>query len=202
MRHCGVFERTPVPGSKASRTNNTRRTLKRISDSSTSYVAVQYFPASHLRDYEHAEHSKWHRHGNEKIASHYRLRVIADERLPRLRRCPWAAPIRVRRPVRPQRSWRDVDPCFRDNSEATRPCPHVKFSLAISAINSRMFRGRRGLPGFDFQRQNSWNPRRCHRIRVCGRTMANACFQSNQRDQNTSVILAASVSQCGFVSCS
>jgi hypothetical protein len=36
MRHSGVFERMPVPGSTASRTNNTRRTLKRISDSSTS----------------------------------------------------------------------------------------------------------------------------------------------------------------------
>jgi retron-type reverse transcriptase len=30
MRHSGVFERTPVPGSTASRTNNTRRTRKNI----------------------------------------------------------------------------------------------------------------------------------------------------------------------------
>jgi hypothetical protein len=32
MRHSGVSERMPVPGSTASRTNNTRGTLKRISD--------------------------------------------------------------------------------------------------------------------------------------------------------------------------
>ena len=65
-----------------------------------------------------------------------------------------------------------------------------------------MFRGRRGLPGFDFQRQNSLKPRWCHRIRVSGWTMADACFQSNQRDQNTKTILAASVSRRGFFSCS
>ena len=56
---------------------------------------------------------------------------------------------------------------FKDNSEQRGLAPISNF-LCISAIKLRMFRGRRSLPGFDFPPRNSWNPRRRHRIRVCG----------------------------------
>ena len=41
---------------------------------------------------------------------------------------------------------------------------------------------RRGRPvGFDFQRQNSWNPMRCHRMSVSGFTFTSASRQLNIR---------------------
>src|SRR5215813_3314218 len=52
-------------------------------------------------------------------------------------------------------------PSFRYSSAATRICPQVGFSRAIRTINSRISRGRDGLPGRDFQRQKSLKPLRC-----------------------------------------
>src|SRR5438874_298369 len=46
-------------------------------------------------------------------------------------------------------------PSLSDNSSATRSCPQVGLSIAISAINFCIFLGSRGLPPRDFQRQNS-----------------------------------------------
>jgi hypothetical protein len=55
-----------------------------------------------------------------------------------------------------------------------RSSPHVRFAAAIVAI-SRCTSGEiAGRPGVrDFQRQNSWNPFRCHRISVSGFTITN-----------------------------
>jgi hypothetical protein len=73
-------------------------------------------------------------------------------------------------------------PSFNLNSLAMRSSPHVEFSAAISRINRRRPLAMRGRPlGFDFQRQNSRNSLRCHRMNVSGFTFTSASRQGNMR---------------------
>ena len=67
---------------------------------------------------------------------------------------------------------------------AMRSSPQVGFSAAISRISCRRSLGKRGLPvGFDFQRQNSRNPLRCHRMSVSGFTFTSAPRHSEHSAQ-------------------
>jgi hypothetical protein len=87
-------------------------------------------------------------------------------------------------------------------SSATRSWPQVGFSRAMRTINSRISWGTGGLPGRDFQRQNSRKPFRCQPSRVPGFTTIRAFFQSNSRDHSTKLHRAASVSGRGLILCS
>ena len=53
-------------------------------------------------------------------------------------------------------------------------------------------------PGRDFNRQNSFQPARCQRIRVSGRTTTRLSRQSNNRDSKASAIRVAESIRRGF----
>lgn len=60
------------------------------------------------------------------------------------------------------------------------PRPQVTLAAAICRIKSLSSCARRGLPvDFDFQRQKSRNPLRCHRSRVSGLTITRAPRHTN-----------------------
>ena len=79
-------------------------------------------------------------------------------------------------------------PSFTSSSDAIRSWPHPRF-----AINCRRSAGNRGRPrGLDFNRQNSRNPFRCHRMSVSGFTTVRSRRQSISRDSAASVTRIAS----------
>jgi hypothetical protein len=78
------------------------------------------------------------------------------------------------------------------SSDSIRGAPQVEFSRDIWQISSRissLIRGRPGLQGLDFHRQQSRRPCRRHRITVSGLTITSAERQSDQsaesKTQNT-----------------
>ena len=83
-------------------------------------------------------------------------------------------------------------PSFNSSSAAIRSSPHVRFAVAISAINCCRFTGIRGRPrGRDFQRQNRRNPWRCQGTSVSGCTTVRMSRESIIRESTTRVTRVA-----------
>jgi hypothetical protein len=69
-----------------------------------------------------------------------------------------------------------------------RSSPHDGFSRAMRRIRACNCLGIGGRPGRDFSRQKSFQPARCQRIIVSGRTTTRASRQSKSRESNASEI--------------
>jgi hypothetical protein len=79
-------------------------------------------------------------------------------------------------------------PSFRRSSLAIRSSPHEGFSIPMRRIRDCTCLGMGGRPGRDFRRQNNFQPARCQRIIVSGRTTTKASRQLKNRESNASVI--------------
>jgi hypothetical protein len=83
-------------------------------------------------------------------------------------------------------------PSFSSNSLAMRSSPHYEgFSFAIRRINARNSAEIGGRPRRDFMRQNNFQPARCQRISVSGRTTVSAPRQSKSCDSRVRAIRVA-----------
>ena len=106
----------------------------------------------------------------EQIHRRNTIRMIAQERLPTLRRRPLLRTIYLAMLV-----WPTSMPSL-SSSPWIRGAPHKGLAMLISRINCWISGGTPGRPRrrLDFQRQNNRKPVRCHRTTVSGRTMASA----------------------------
>ena len=90
-------------------------------------------------------------------------------------------------------------PSLTRSSSAIRSSPEVRLAAAIVAINCCRSAGIGGRPGArDFQRHQSRNPFRCHRISVSGSRGSAKCRQSTNGDKAIRVIRVASSARRGF----
>ena len=142
---------------------------------------MQNSSSAQFHDHEYVKGAKGGRDHDEEVTRYDHLGMVMDEGQPPLRVDRACAPVRragtsppcgaiLESRVSVSTRWRCVP---RPRSDSQRP--------SLGSTRRRSL-ARRGRPvGFDFQRQNSRNPLRCHRMSVSGFTFTSASRHWNIR---------------------